>query len=179
MQSVCSQTDLSCFLLTCAAALGYLYSSVSLNNIRPENARGALAAGCLLGGMDDLCAYAYEACRQSISVETIAAWLEFGEVAPTNGMSTPTTPSTPVSAHAQLPTSQSIFGPYAQRLREDVFHFLVVQLPQTLGVGAGSGRDTLLQVFARVPFDLFKAAIESPAFQIGASHRRSGGEDTG
>jgi hypothetical protein len=31
----------------------------------------------------------------------------------------------------------------------------------------GSGRDTLLDIFSRVPFDLFKAAVESPAFQIG------------
>ena len=59
------------------SALGYLYSSISLTLIGPENARAVLAAGCLLGGMNDLCAYSYEICRQSMSVETISNWVDF------------------------------------------------------------------------------------------------------
>ncbi|TFK42977.1 hypothetical protein BDQ12DRAFT_677120 [Crucibulum laeve] len=153
-----------------AIALGYLYSAVSLRLIRPDNARAVLAAGCLLGGMDDLCQYAYEACRQSISVDTIGGWLEFIDAipAPGDGTSTPNLPPT------------SVFGLYAQRLRDDVFHFLVVTLPEVLEVqnapqdaSAGpSGRDVLLQVYSRVPFEMFKTAVESPTFQIGSDQAR-------
>ncbi|KAH7889255.1 hypothetical protein F5I97DRAFT_1801567 [Phlebopus sp. FC_14] len=156
-----------------AIALGYLYSSISINLIRPENARGVLAAGCLLGGMDDLCGYAYEACRQSINVETITEWLEFIDGIPLSSDGT-LTPEQP------LP---SLFGHYAQRLREDVFHFLVVTLPNALEVYSpaatenGSsqghaGRAALLQIFSLVPFDMFKAAVESPTFQIGSDQSR-------
>ena len=164
------------------SAMGYLYSAESLNSLRPENARAVLAAACLLGGMDDLCGYAYELCRQSISVENIADWLEFVEAIPAPSDGT----STPIEPH-QMPQSNrtAVFGPYAQRLRDDVFHYLVVRLPSILNVngmstpatpqadpsGAPSdaGRDTLLQIYARVPFELFKTAVESPTFQIGAS----------
>ncbi|KAF9218304.1 hypothetical protein BS17DRAFT_791737 [Gyrodon lividus] len=155
-----------------AIALGYLYSSVSISLIRPENARGVLAAGCLLGGMDDLCGYAYEACRQSISVETITEWLEFVD-------------SIPLSSDELLTPQQprSVFAQYARKLREDVLHFFVVTLPNTLEVYSSgvsesgssqghTGRDTLLQIFSRVPFDMFKAAVESPTFQIGSDQCR-------
>jgi len=166
-----------------AIALGYLYSAVSLNLIRPDNARGVLAAACLLGGMDDLCRVAYEACRQSITVSTIDEWLDFIDNVPlhssSNGTATP-------DRSVQTPTS--VYGFYAQRLRDDVFEFLVVTLPVLLNVyqapsvnGAvspsvesapSSGRETLLQIFSRVPFDLFKAAIESATFQIGSDQAR-------
>ncbi|KAI0928039.1 hypothetical protein AcW1_005410 [Taiwanofungus camphoratus] len=159
-----------------AIALGYLYSSVSLNLIRPENARAVLAAGCLLGGMDDLCSYAYEVCRQSITVDSISGWLDFVDSIPSPSDGT----STPIEQH-QMPPRTAVFGPYAQRLKDDIFNFLVVTLPNMLNVGgqmtpvtphadgdtSDAGRDTLLQIFARVPFDLFKAAVESPTFQIG------------
>jgi hypothetical protein len=169
--------------LASRAALGYLYSPVSLNLIRPENARGVLAAGCLLGGVEDLCAFAYEACRQSIGVDTIDAWLAFSDAGRSthghghgHGASDATplssSPATPMAELPQaVPVGASIFGLYAQRLRDDVFAFLVVQLPQALGVHPGAdaeGRATLLRIFARVPFDLFKAAVESPTFHIGA-----------
>ncbi|GJE98129.1 BTB/POZ domain-containing protein [Phanerochaete sordida] len=168
-----------------AIAMGYLYSAESLNSLRPENARAVLAAACLLGGMDDLCGYAYELCRQSISIENIGEWLEFVEAIPppaSDGSSTPVEPH-----QMQQPPRTAVFGPYAQRLREDVFHFLAVRLPSVLNVGTMStpatpqtdagapsdaGRDTLLQIYARVPFDLFKAAVESPTFQIGSDQAR-------
>lgn len=161
-------------------ALAYLYSAAALANVRPENARAVLAAACLLGRMDDLCNYAYEVCRQSISLESLPSWLEFVDTVPTpsDGSSTPI-----VEQHQPLRTA--VFGPYAQRLRDDVFNFLVVTLPNLVNFGgqatpttplpegasasshADAGRETLLQVFARVPFDLFKAAVESPTFQLG------------
>lgn len=164
-------------LIRFCLALGYLYSPESLNIVRPENARAVLAAGCLLGGMDYLCNYAYELCRQSISVDNISGWLEFVDCISTSSDGS----NTPIEPH-QMPVSRTaVFGPYAERLREDVFHYLVVTLPNMLNVGSISspatpqgdshasdaGRDTLLQIFARVPFDMFKAAIESPTFQIG------------
>lgn len=153
------------------SALGYLYSSVSLSLIHSENARAVLAAGCLLGGMDDLCSYSYDACRQSITVDTITGWLDFADAIPS--------PSDGTSTPRLSPTS--LFGQYAQRLKDDVFRFLVVTLPGILEVSSpppasselsaspvrGSGRDTLLQIFSRVPFDMFKAAVESAAFHIG------------
>jgi hypothetical protein len=147
------------------AALGYLYSAISLNLIRPENARAVLAAGCLLGGMDELCQYSYNVCRQSMSVDTIGGWVEFIDSIPSqgDGTATPDLPST------------SVFGQYAQKLRDDVFHFLVVTLPEVLDVqrpnqepsSGPSGRDVLLQIYSRVPFDMFKSAVESPTFMIG------------
>jgi hypothetical protein len=164
--------------LTLSAAMGYLYSAESLNSLRPGNARAVLAAACLLGGMEDLCGYAYELCRQSINVESIAEWLEFVEAlpAPSDGS------STPIEPHQMPPSNRTaIFGPYAQRLRDDVLHFLVVRLPSLLNLNASSspvprpedgstdtGRDTLLDVYSRVPFELFKTAVESPTFQIGS-----------
>lgn len=152
-------------------ALGYLYSSVSLRLIRPDNARAVLAAGCLLGGMDDLCQFAYETCRQSINVNTIGSWLEFVDTLPPSSPDGSSTPDIP---------PVTVFGHFAQRIRDDVFHFLVVTLPEVLEVhttpdsvpstpsGSGpSGREVLLQIFSRVPFEMFKAAVESPTFNIG------------
>lgn len=145
------------------SALGYLYSAAALKLLRPENSRGVLAAACLLGRMDDLCSYAYEACKQSITVETINGWLDFVETIPssTDGTTTP----------ENLP-APTLFGYYAQRLRDDVLHFLVVTLPSVLDIHNTSpqsnGRNNLLQIFSRVPFNLFKTAVESPTFQIGS-----------
>jgi len=141
-----------------------------------------LAAGCLLGGMQDLCECAYEACRESITQTNINEWLEFVESvnytpSSQNGSASP-------SANIQsITSSTSVFGPYGQRLRDDVLEYLVVTLPAALNVHQrgptngpvspspesqnGSGRDELLDIFSRVPFDLFKAAVESPTFQIG------------
>ena len=136
--------------------------------------------------MPELCEQAYEACRQSITQTTIHEWLEFVEsvnhTPPQSGSASP-------QVNVQSITSTTgVFGPYAQRLRDDVLEYLVVTLPTTLNIlqrgpangtvspspeshpppsQQGSGRDTLLDVYSRVPFHLFKAAIESPAFQIG------------
>jgi hypothetical protein len=136
--------------------------------------------------MQDLCECAYEACRESISQANINQWLEFVDsvsyTPSQNGSASP-------SANVQSITSTtSVFGPYAQRLRHDVLEYLVVTLPAALNVHQRapangpvspspgspspspqdrSGRDALLDIFSRVPFDLFKAAVESPTFQIG------------
>lgn len=133
-----------------------------------------------------MCEYAYEACRESITQTTINEWLEFVEsvsyTPSQNGSASP-------SVKAQSITSTtSVFGPYVQRLRHDVLEYLVVTLPAALNIHQrgpangtvspspeppsaspqhSSGRDALLEIFSRVPFDLFKAAIESPTFQIG------------
>ena len=100
-----------------------------------------------------------------MSVETINLWLEFVDIVPssTDGSTSPNMPPT------------SVFGQYAQKLRDDVFHFLVVTLPEVLEVtrsqhdpmSGSSGRDALLQTYARVPFEMFRAAVESPTFLIG------------
>jgi len=160
-----------------AIALGYLYSPASLALIQPENARGVLAAGCLLGGMDDLCNYAYDVCSQTINLDTIVSWLALVDTIPSDGAETPDSP----------PLPSSIFGCYAQRFRSDVLHFLMVTLPASLDSGdllapsrsdpaslpsAPSGRDTLLRIFSQTPFDMFKEAVESPAFQIGSVQAR-------
>ena len=82
-----------------------------------------------------------------------------------------------------LDQAATIFGPYASRLRSDVFEFLV-SLPQSLEMsfasdgpnnshtegqqpGPTASREALLEIFSLVPFDMFKNAIESPNFQIG------------
>jgi len=152
-----------------AIALGYLYSAISLNLIRPDDARVVLAAGCLLGGMQDLCQYSYEACRQSISVETIGAWVEFIDSIPSSGDG---------SATPDIP-KPSVFGLYAQRLKDDVFHSLVDTLPEILKVQQSShesssasgpnGRDIPLQIYSRVPFEMFKTVLESPTLRLDAT----------
>jgi len=156
-----------------AIALGYLYSAVSLSLINSENARAVLAAGCLLGGMDDLCGYAYQACKRSVNVDSIAEWLKFV------GSSSASSDSlSPTNMH-----STSVFGIYAQRLKDDIFNYLVGTLPNVLGVHPGSAaepepshgtssRDTLLRVFSLVPFEMFKSAVESPMFRIGSDQAR-------
>lgn len=136
--------------------------------------------------MQDLCEHAYEACRQSITQTTINEWLEFVDsvscTLSQNGSASP-----PVNARS-ITSTATVFGPYMQRLRHDVLEYLVVTLPAALNVHQrgpangsvspspgspspssqhSSGRDALLDVFSRVPFDLFKAAVESPTFQIG------------
>src|SRR5260221_11773322 len=100
--------------------------------------------------MEELCQYSYTACRQSMSVETIGLWLEFVDNVPssTDGSTSPSMPSI------------SIFGQYAQKLRDDVFHFLVVTLPEVLEVTKAqhdsmlnsSGRDACLQIYELLPF---------------------------
>lgn len=144
---------------------------MSLSLVRLDNARSVLAAACLLGGMDELCVYAYEFCRQSITLQTIEEWLQFVSkvICTSDG-----------SPCAEVP--MTVFGQYAWKLRGDVFHFLVDTLPKALGISPSvaecgssegrSGRDTLLQIFSSVPFDMFKAAVESSAFEIGRSLRQ-------
>nr|WKW83171.1 NPR4 [Flammulina filiformis] len=153
-----------------AIALGYLYSSISLTLIRPENCRAVLAAGRLLGGMEDLCQYAYEECRRSISLHTINSWLVFVDSLPASSSDGTATPVVPTN---------TVFGQYAQKLRDDVFHFLVVTLPEILEVhspqdtsSTPSGRQVLLQIFAQVPFEMFKSAVESSIFNIGSDQAR-------
>lgn len=159
----------SVLILTLArTALGYLYSSVSLEMLRPSNARAVLAAACFLGGLHDLCGYAYESCRASISVETIDEWLRFVETIPA-----------PPEEGGPTDVPTSVFGPYAAQLRADVFQFLVVTLPQTVQAfpasdggtptsnGRPSGWDNLLHVYARIPFDMFKHAVEAPELPVG------------
>ncbi|KAL1756522.1 hypothetical protein FB107DRAFT_261068 [Schizophyllum commune] len=170
-----------------AIALGYLYSSASLRLVHPDNARGVLAAACLLGGMDELCEFAYDVCRRHISLDNIGSWLDFVEIPDTTSGSvtplrsgTPMLPGTPTMATPPpLPQPTTLFGLYTQRLRSDVFNFLVVTLPASLDLSdtsqngsEPSGRDVLMQIFAQVPFELFKSAVESPTFQIGSDQAR-------
>jgi hypothetical protein len=73
----------------------------------------------------------------------------------------------------------SVFGEYAKKLRDNISRYLVA-LPNVLGVHQPptessplhDGRQVLLQIYSRVPFEMFKTAVESPTFQIGK--RRSG-----
>src|SRR4051812_13037116 len=126
-----------------AIALGYLYSYQASKMLSTANARATLASACLLGGMDDLCAKAYNICKDSIRVDTIEEWLAWtdttlssstlnGHHSPsTSAPSTPRSPSSPSPLSAQqdhrqiLNTTPSIYGPYAQLLRDDVLEFLI------------------------------------------------------
>lgn len=101
-----------------------------------------------------------------MSVETIGPWLEFMDATPSSSSDGTATPD--------IAPTASVFGQYAQRLRDDIFHFLVVTLPEVLEVtrpqetsSVSNGRDVLLQIYSRVPFELFKSAVESPTFLIG------------
>jgi len=172
-----------------AIALGYLYSSISTSLVTPTNARSVLAAACLLGGMDDLCIAAYETCKERIALENIADWILFLQLPTSPSLSSsPASPMSPVSSlpgtpviDDSVPGPTSVLGPYAKRLRDDVFAFLVTTLPQTLqafpstaqrsasaaAVDGESGYDVLLRVYTLLPFDIFKHAVESPALPVG------------
>ena len=175
-----------------AIALGYLYASTSINLVTPTNARSVLATACLLGGMEDLCTHAYELCKTTMTLENIQNWLEFLSTIPF-----PSAPSSPRSASPlqtpiengvhqtqalqngysqwsgfpQQPPSppppSAIFGPYAERLRSEVFHFLVATLPDQLTATGSNPSEVLVNVYSHLPFDYFKAAVESPDFPIG------------
>lgn len=121
--------------------------------------------------MDDLSAYAYEVCRGAISPETLDDWLHFLETIPSG---------------SDTEMNQSIFGPFTRRLRDDIFTYLIVTLPQILQVSSSQqngqtqgesqpvgdgGWNALLSVYSRLPFELFKDAVESPAFPISENPR--------
>ncbi|KAF8334283.1 uncharacterized protein EI90DRAFT_3121610 [Cantharellus anzutake] len=179
-----------------AIALGYLYASASMNLVTPANARSVLATACLLGGMEELCAHAYELCKTTITLENAHNWVEFLSTIPFSSA-----PSSPRSAsplptpnengiphnhhfqngytqwsgytqHPPAPPPSAIFGPYAERLRGDVFHFLVVALPGQLAAAGSNVSEVLVNVYSQLPFEYFKAAIESPEFPIGNDHQR-------
>jgi len=156
-------------------AVGYLYSSTALNGINPSNARSVLAAGCLLGGMDELCHRAYEVCRVSIGTETIESWLTFiqrvgpSQEDPSSGRATPVS--------AQMTPLSGLFNSYSSRLRDDVLQFLIVDLPAQLHAFApdqqnNQGLESLILVYSYVPFDIFKKAVESPLLAIGSDQTR-------
>ncbi|KAG8883570.1 hypothetical protein FRB98_003069 [Tulasnella sp. 332] len=165
-----------------AIALGYLYSSASMGHLTRDNARSVLAAACLLGGMDDLCTASYEMCRDGISAENIHDWLHF--------LDEPSFP--PSSASSSIPgtptpSAAAVLGPWGKRLREDVFSFLVMALPASLhafptqsqktavtdsAAAAEAGQDVLIRIYAVLPFDVFKHAVESPAFPVGSDQAR-------
>ena len=126
-----------------AVALSYLYSADAMYKITAANARGVLAAACLLGGMDDLCNQAYHVARQSIGVDTISEWVDYVETLPrSNGSGT----TSPASSQQQ----PSILGPFATALRDEVYNFLIVQLPSELDLQSDEGRTVLLNVFAQL-----------------------------
>lgn len=129
-------------------ALSYLYSSKALHEIQPSNAREALAAACLLGGMDELCSYSYEMCVRSLTPESIDEWIKF-----VDGM-----PSSQEAAEAHL------LGQYAPKLQQRVFDYLVKTLPDVL-LQAADGRSKLVHIYSGAPFDIFKAALESTSFK--------------
>lgn len=173
-------------LETMAMAIGYLYSYQAGMALSQTNARAALAAACLLGGVHDFCERAYHVCKDSIRVDTIEDWLKwvddhsspFRSHSPSS--SAVSTPRSPSPQSAQEAPVASIYGPYAQMLRDDVLEFLTVSLPSILlaesettkaEVG-GDATEALLRVFSRVPFDIFKTAMESPKFVIGSDHDR-------
>jgi len=159
-------------------ALGWLYSYDALAQLTYANARATLAAACLLGGMDDLCAHTLAACRESINVETISDWLSW-----VDALQGPAVPSTPSTSSVSTPTSatpppaqempiSTLYGPYAQILRDDVFNFLTSTLPAQLQSAADEGgedpTEVLLGIFATASFETFKSAIESTKFIIGS-----------
>lgn len=177
-----------------AIALGYLYSSISLHLVTPQNALSVLASACLLGGMEDLCQLAYGACKEHITFETLTDWFQFLDAPPLSSPSNPSTPvgMSPVTASPSTPALElggptTVLGPYAQRLRDDILVFVVSTLPQTLqafpsysqnpakppAAGTESGYDTLLRIYSTLPYHVFKHAVESPSFPVGI-----GGEQT-
>ncbi|KAG8989106.1 hypothetical protein FRB95_001843 [Tulasnella sp. JGI-2019a] len=162
-----------------AIALGYLYSSASMGHLTPDNSRSVLAAACFLGGMDDLAAAAYEMCRSNISAETIQDWLQL--------LDEPSSSPSPSSSIPGTPTMETspaaVLGLYGKRLRDDVFSFLVVTLPVSLHAfpphlqkaadgATETGQEVLIRIYSVLPFDVFKHAVESPAFPVGTDQAR-------
>jgi hypothetical protein len=144
-------------------ALGYLYSFQAIKVVTQANARQTLASACLLGGMDDLCTYAFNVCRESIRGDTIEDWLSWVDshqspFAPHSpDTSAPSTPRSISPQPNQDISTSSIYGPYAQLLRDAVLDFLVLSLPSILvaenEATGGDWQEPLLRIFSRVSFD--------------------------
>ncbi|KAJ9108890.1 hypothetical protein QFC21_000211 [Naganishia friedmannii] len=230
-------SDISLIWQAVAIVLGYLYASHMYAEVNPANARSVLAVATVFG-IPELAAYAYEVCRQSLSVENIIDWVNWIDQqtpstsdqvstppspAPTpnnapvegshvpsagvpqssiasEGMNFGTTPgvsyspapsqagSSSSATHKEESTSQRktsngwqdvLSQPatsFVTRLKQDIYTFLVSQLPAELARSEQHTKLTedpkFMRVFVQLPFDLFKACIEDSRLDLGSDMAR-------
>ncbi|KAL7410658.1 hypothetical protein BDY24DRAFT_417752 [Mrakia frigida] len=135
-----------------AISLGHLYSTFSTHFLESPHEeiqslqsarlfRSVLASAVLLGSMDDLASLALEKCLLSISAPTILDWVE-----------------------ALTPAHLMSYGPYGQPIKAAVEHYLASTLPREGGAETSEPSKELVEVYSRLPFELFKSSIESASF---------------
>ncbi|EJU05349.1 hypothetical protein DACRYDRAFT_103838 [Dacryopinax primogenitus] len=170
-------------------ALGFLYASVSLQLVTPQNALSVLASACYLGGMEDMAAHAYAVCKSGISLETLPTWMQF--VSSISNDDIDAKGSLSCREKNRSSEHRSILGDYGERLKDDVMHYFIAVLPIELGTfepratvaspntstpaaspGRPSGYNVYLHLYTSLPFTIFKLCIESPVLPAPSDHVR-------
>ncbi|GAA5867818.1 hypothetical protein JCM1840_003454 [Sporobolomyces johnsonii] len=167
--------------------LASLYNPSVLSLLSPENAPAVLATATFLG-LDYLAALAYESCeaslRKATDPEEIDAWVRFIErekgpagVYPPPGSSGSNSPHVvpgspalssdfPPSANGK---ANGTLASYEAKLRTCLLD-RIVRLPAEMGAfvpaTAAQNQPRLVDVLKRLPFELFKAAVEDSRFAV-------------
>ncbi|KAK4684725.1 hypothetical protein P7C73_g5441, partial [Tremellales sp. Uapishka_1] len=132
--------------------LQHLYNP-SQHLVNPANSRSVLATSYLFfsGSYDSaLSQYAYTICRDSLSENNVVDYIRW------------------LSA-TDLPEGfeRADYGEFSGKLQSDTREYLVQTLPSSQIPPA-----QLIQLYARLPFDLFKSSTESPDFPIHSMQER-------
>ncbi|CEQ39846.1 SPOSA6832_01398, partial [Sporobolomyces salmonicolor] len=166
--------------------LASLYNPSVLSLLTPENAPEVLATAAFLG-LDYLAALAYESCESSLrkatDPEEIDAWVRFIErekgpagayPAGSSGSNSPLVlPGSPALSSDFPPSANgktdSASTPYEAKLRIGLLD-RIVRLPAEMGAfvpaTAAQNQPRLVDVLKRLPFELFKAAVEDSRFSV-------------
>ncbi|GAA5894663.1 hypothetical protein JCM6882_006650 [Rhodosporidiobolus microsporus] len=170
-------------------SLASLYSPSVLTHLDRSTAPSVLATASFLG-LDRLAALAFDLCEQSCreakTAEEVSAWISYVErekgpssgfagsssaSSTTNGSPAlgPTPPGSVVNGKAPASSaSSSSSGSFESRLRAVLLSRLI-SLPTELGAfdpaRAAQTQPQLIDVLKRLPFEVFKAVIESTEFK--------------
>ncbi|GAA5966820.1 hypothetical protein JCM21900_006101 [Sporobolomyces salmonicolor] len=166
--------------------LASLYNPSVLSLLTPENAPEVLATAAFLG-LDHLAALAYESCESSLrkatDPEEIDAWVRFIErekgpagaypAGSSGGNSPLVVPGSPALSSDFPPSANgkmnSASTPYEAKLRVGLLD-RIVRLPAEMGAfvpaTAAQNQPRLVDVLKRLPFELFKAAVEDSRFSV-------------
>lgn len=119
--------------------------------VTASNARAVLATAYLFGS-PALVQRAYAVCSSSLSADNVVQyvnWLDQRIPHTANGFA-------------------ADYGEYSSRLRSDIVNFLIRTLPGNVGPKS----QALVDVYAALPYELFKSCVESPDFPIEAMQER-------
>ncbi|OXG45507.1 hypothetical protein C359_00192 [Cryptococcus neoformans Bt120] len=155
--------------------LQHLYNP-SMNLVYPQNARAVLATAFLFGGMPELIHHAYLVIRDSLDAKNVVDlvyWLEASsDSSAVYDGQTPSRNHREDSVKAWLGDPYPRYGEWTIRLRHDAVNYLLHSLPeQVIKENKFNALDDPLSItYAHLPYELFKALVESPELPI-VSHQ--------